>query len=302
MRIAFAGAGAVGCHYGSKLKQAGYDVCLLARGAHLKAMQEFGLLHESEGKQVFVQVEAGHDVHNLSDCQVIVFSCKMIGLATMIEMLKPVVTPEMLLITLQNGVEAPEVVASAFPGVAVVAGTAFIGARVERPGVVIHSAAGGLRLGHWQQGKGDQFLSPLLDAFNDAGVPAREDDNAASMLWRKLLWNCGFNAMTAISRRFAKDMAASHETLLVVRQAMSEAVAVARALGVVIDESDVEKHIEVTLAMGPVKTSMWQDLEAGHKTEVDYINGYVVRKGAELDVSADTNRLLTTLIHAIEEQ
>ncbi|MDQ6982979.1 MAG: 2-dehydropantoate 2-reductase [Mariprofundus sp.] len=302
MRIGFAGAGAVGCHYGSKLKQVGNDVFLLARGAHLKAIQKHGLEHASEGKQTFVQIEASHDVHDLADCKVVVISCKMTGLATMIEILKPVVTPDMLLITLQNGVEAPDMVAAAFPGVAVVAGTAFIGARIERPGFVIHSAAGGIRLGRWQQGKGGQFLTPLLEAFNTAGVPAREDDNAASMLWRKLLWNCGFNAITAITRRFAKDMAASHETLLVVRQTMSEAVAVAQKLGVEIDESDIDKHVEVTLAMGPVKTSMWQDLEAGHKTEVDYINGYVARKGAELDVPADTNRLLTTLIHAVEEQ
>jgi len=303
LRIGFAGAGAIGCHYGSKLKQAGDDVVLLARGVHLQAMQKHGLKHESEGEQTSVQIEASHDVHAMADCQVIVISCKMTGLSDMIEMLKPVVTPAMLLVTLQNGVEAPDMVATAFPGVAVAAGTAFIGARLERPGFVIHSAAGGIRLGHWQEGEGNRFLTPLLESFNDASVSAREDGNTASMLWRKLLWNCGFNAITAITRRFAKDMAANHESLIVVRQAMSEAVAVAQALGVEkIDTSDIDKHIEVTLAMGPVKTSMWQDIDAGHKTEVDFINGYVARKGDELGLAADANRILTTLMHAIEGQ
>ncbi|GAV19997.1 2-dehydropantoate 2-reductase [Mariprofundus micogutta] len=300
MRIGFAGAGAVGCHYGSKLKQAGDDVVLLARGAHLQVIQKQGLQHESEGRQKVLQIEASDDVHALSSCKVIVISCKMTGLPAMLETLKPVVKPDMLLVTMQNGVEAPDLVSTAFPGVAVVAGTAFIGARVERPGFVIHSAAGGIRLGIWREGLGAQLLPLLLERFNAADVPARKDDDAAAMLWRKLLWNCGFNAMTAITRRFAKDIAASDDTLLYIRRAMLEAVDVALALDVSIDASDIDKHVEVTLAMGPVKTSMWQDIEAGHKTEVDFINGYVVRMGNEQGIDTQTNHMLTTFIHAIE--
>ncbi|OIO73496.1 MAG: oxidoreductase [Zetaproteobacteria bacterium CG1_02_53_45] len=300
MKVGFAGAGAVGCHYGSKLKQAGYDVCLLARGAHLAALQGQGLLHESDGKQTRVQIKASSDVGALADCQVIVLSCKMTGLDAMLAALAPVVNAQMLLVTLQNGVEAPDRVAQAFPSTAVVAGSAFIGARLEQPGYLIHSAAGGMRLGHWQQGAGEHLLTPLLAAFNAAHVPASEDDNAAAMVWRKLLWNCGFNAITALTRRFAKDMAAGEETLAVVRQAMAETVAVAQKLGIAIAEQDIDKHIQVTLQMGPVKTSMWQDMEAGHPTEVDFLNGYVAQMGEKLGVASQTNRLLTTLVHALE--
>lgn len=300
MRIAFAGAGAVGCHYGSKLVQAGFDVILLARGRHLAVMQRTGLRHESEGECKQITVKATSDVGQLKSCQVVVLSCKMTGLVEMIDSIRNRISPAALLVTLQNGVEAPEQMAEAFPDHAIAAGTAFIGARLEQPGYVIHSAAGGIRMGLWQQGRGEEYLPALIRAFQDAAVSARQDDDPEAMLWRKLLWNCGFNAITAITRRYARDMAADAETLVIVRQAMEEAVVLAKVCGIAICEQDIVKHIEVTLDMGPVKTSMWQDIEAGRKTEVEYINGYVVRKADALKVPAPVNRLLMSLIKAIE--
>jgi len=150
-------------------------------------------------------------------------------------------------------------------------------------------------------GAGEAWLPQLLQAFQQADVPARIDADPAAMLWRKMLWNIGFNALTAITRRYARDMAASEETLAIVTAAMNEAVKVANAKGIAIGEADIQKHIEVTLAMGPVKTSMWQDIEAGHKTEVDYIHGYVADQARKLGLDAQVNRLLTSLMHAIEQ-
>jgi len=299
MKIAFAGAGAVGCHYGSKLVQAGFDVILLARGRHLAVMQDAGLRYESEGECKQVMVKATSDAAQLKFSQVVVLSCKMTGFVEMVDMLRGHISPAALLLTLQNGVEAPEQLAKAFPDHAIAAGTAFIGVRLERPGYVIHSAAGGIRMGLWQQGRGEQYLLPLIRAFKHAEVPARQDDDPEAMLWRKLLWNCGFNAITAITRRYARDMAAGAETLAIVRQAMEEVVAITKVCNIAIGEQDILKHIDVTLDMGPVKTSMWQDIEAGRKTEVEYINGYVVRKADELNMPAPVNRLLMSLIKAI---
>jgi len=300
MRIAFAGAGAVACHYGSKLIQAGFEVLFLARGEHLAALQREGLHHKSEGACKHIPVQASADIGQMQCCQIVILSCKMTGLGELIRSLRPVIHPEAMLLSLQNGVEAPDMIAAAFPEHAVVAGTAFIGARIEKPGYVIHSAAGGLRMGLWQRGSGEQHLDPLLAAFQDAAVPIRLDNDPAAMLWRKLLWNCGFNAITAITRRYARDMAAKPETLAIVRQAMEETVALAHAQGITIGTMDILKHIEVTLAMGPVKTSMWQDIESHRRTEVDYINGYVARMADELQLSAPVNRMLTSLIHATE--
>ena len=300
-RIGFAGAGAVGCHYGSKLLQAGFEVLLLARGAHLLALQQHGLSHESGGQRRQLVVDATDDITRLADCDVVLFSSKMNDLEAMLERMQGHLAAGAMLVSLQNGVQAPDMLAAAFPAHTVAAGTAFIGARLTGPGAVMHSAAGGMRLGLWRKGDGDARLSQLISALDAAGVPVRLDADPAAMLWRKLLWNCGFNAITALTRCYARDMAANAETLPVVMQAMQEAVAVGTALGVAVDAADIDKHIAVTLAMWQVKTSMWQDIEAGRACEIDYINGYVATQADQLGLAAPVNRMLSTLVHALDK-
>jgi len=300
MKIGFAGAGAIGCHYGSKLQQSGFDVRLLARGKHLSVLQNNGLSHESDGETQIIPIHASADMAQLKPCQVIIISCKMTGLAAMLSALQGIIQPDTMLVSLQNGVEAPDLIAAAFPHHTIIAGTAFIGARLEKPGHVIHSAAGGIRLGMWQHGRSDQLLALLIEVFQQAAVAARIDDDPAAMLWRKLLWNCGFNAITAITRRHARDIASHDETLRIVQLAMQETLALAQSRGIAIGSTDIAKHIEITLNMGAVKTSMWQDIEAGRATEVDYINGYVAREAAKQQMPASTNAALTSLIHAMQ--
>jgi len=301
MKIGIAGAGAVGCHYGSLLQQVGNDVSYLARGPHLEAMQKAGLHHVSGECDRTIRVKVDDQPDVLSGSEVIIFTCKMNDLDEMIQAVRTVAGTETLLVPLQNGVEAPAMVAEAFTEQAVAAGTAFIGARIETPGTVIHSAAGGMRLGLWRHGNGEEKFQILVRALTEAGVPARREGDVKRMLWRKLLWNCGFNAITAITRRYARDMAVGAETLAIVREAMQEAVTLARTEGVDVGETDIQKHIEITLKMGPVKTSMWQDLDRGRRTEVDFINGLVVRRAAEREIEAPVNRMLTALVHAIEQ-
>jgi len=300
MRIGIAGAGAVGCHYGSLLLRAGYDVCFLARGAHLKAMRDAGLTHVSDGKHYTQSVQADDNPSILEGSDIVVLTCKMTDIERTLKSVAAYLGENALLVTLQNGVEAPDIAAAVFPENTIAAGTAFIGARIEAPGIVIHSAAGGVRLGLWRHGKGEERFHPLIQAFMDAGVPVREEPDVRLMLWRKLLWNCGFNAITAITHRFARDVAADDKTLEIVREAMEETVALARAEDIGIGEDDVNKHIRTTLEMGPVKTSMWQDIERKKQTEVDYINGFVTRKAEETGLDAPVNRMLTTLVHAIQ--
>lgn len=290
----------MGCHYGSRLQQAGNSVRFLARGTHLNALQQHGLLHESEGSSVRLHVEAIDHCADIADADVLILCCKMTALMPMFESLSGKIGAETLLVTLQNGVEAVDWVTTKFPNHAIAAGTAFIGARLEAPGHVIHSAAGSIRLGLWQSGAGDRLLPELIAQFKAGGVPARREAEPALMLWRKLLWNTGFNAITAIHRCFASQICEQPEMLAIARSAMGETVAVAQAEGIKLGEDDIQGHIDVTLSMGPVKTSMWQDIEAGHATEVEYLNGLVVRQGELHGIATPVNRMLVAQVHAIE--
>jgi len=298
--IGIAGAGAVGAHYGAMLQAAGRQARLLARGEHLRAMRERGLVHETGGVRRVLEVTASDDATVLNGCDVVLLACKMTGLEAMLEALRPHVRHDALVMTLQNGVEAPEMAAKALPGRAIAAGTAFIGVRLAAPGHVLHTAAGGARAALWRDGPGAGRLSTLVAELASAGVPARIEQDARRMLWRKLLWNCGFNALTAIVRRHARDVAADTEMRGLAQETMRETIAVARAEGVTLESSDVRKHVEVTLAMGPVKTSMWQDIERGCRTEVDWLNGFVTRRARAHGLDAPVNRMLTALVHAIE--
>lgn len=292
----------MGCHYGSRLQQAGNSVRFLARGRQLAALQQHGLLHESEGASVRLKVEAIDHSAFIADADVLILSCKMTALMPMLASLRGKVGPETLIVTLQNGVEAVDWVATKFPNHAIAAGTAFIGARVEAPGHVIHSAAGGVRLGLWQAGAGERFLPELIAQFKAAGVAARLEADPVVMLWRKLLWNTGFNAVTAINRCFASQICEDPDRLAMARAAMQESVAVAQAEGAGLTEADIQSHIDVTLSMGPVKTSMWQDIESGVATEVDYLNGLIVRLGELHAIDTPANSHLLARVHGIESQ
>ncbi|HXH64031.1 MAG TPA: 2-dehydropantoate 2-reductase, partial [Mariprofundaceae bacterium] len=291
MRIGVAGAGAVGCHYASLLHQAGHGVALLARGAHLKAMQADGLRHESMGKLTTVHMAASDDAAILEGCDALLITAKTTALDAILPQIRAHVGDRTLLVTLQNGIRAPGIVARHLPGHPLAAGSAFIGARIEAPGHVIHSAAGHVRLAAWNADAAGP-LQELVAALTEAGVDAAIEADARSMLWTKLLWNVGFNAITALTRRHARDIAADADTARWVEAAMREAVAVAHAEGVVLPGDAVERYLRVSRGMGEVKTSMWQDLEHGRPTEIADMNGQIAELAAHHGLAAPVNDLL----------
>jgi len=302
MKAGIAGAGAVGCFYGAMLQQGGMDTVYLTRGEHLKALQTQGLTVVSFGTSKQLNVVASDDAASLSDCDVILLACKTTGLETMCEQLKHVVSQNCVLLTMQNGVEAPEVVERYFPKNAVIAASAFIGVRIERPGVINHSAAGHIRLGRYEnKNKGaKQVLDDLIQAWMKSGVDAAEPEDVHVMLWHKMMWNCGFNAITALTRRYAKDIASEPDTARWVSDAMLETRNVAKAMGVELPQEVIEQHIALTLKAGEVKTSMWQDMEQVRPTEIAAMNGYVVKQAKTLGLETPVNDLLTSLIRAAD--
>jgi len=306
LRIGMAGAGAVGCHYGLALQRAGFEVVFLARGEHAKAMQEHGLRYESAGITACVKVNATDNLDALSDCDVIILTCKTTQLTAMISDLAGVVRQDAIWLTMQNGVQAADKVLEIVPDAAVIAASAYIGVRIEQPGYVIHSAAGHVRLGDWSGvadgniGGDKDVVDELCKAWQSSGVDAQKVDDIRAILWQKMLWNCGFNAITALSRRFAKDVAMNPDTARWVSAAMQEARVVAQALGVTLDEQVIAKHLEFTLQAGKVKTSMWQDLEHHRTTEIAAMNGYIVEQGLVHGIDTPVNGLLTDMIKLAE--
>jgi len=303
MKIAIAGAGAIGCHYGGMLRASGFDVVFLARGAHLEALRQAGLRHTSLEWERCLELMVSDNPAIAESCDVVLFTCKTTGLVAMCRQLAGHVAEGALLATLQNGVEAPDIVAAHFPGHEIIAGSAFIGARIEAPGHVVHAAAGHLRLGIWREDGGDAAarLEELVALFCQAGVDARTVKDVRQLLWNKMIWNCGFNAITALTRRYARDIAGEAETAGMALAAMRETAAVARALGVNLLADAAERQLEITKSVGQVKTSMWQDIEQARPTEIEAMNGYVASAAERLGLEAPVNRMLAILVRALEQ-
>lgn len=301
IRVGIAGAGAVGCFYGLALQRAGLEVVFFARGKHLQALQHRGLLYESGEKKKVFQVYASGDIQSLADCDVILLCCKTTQLDALCCALESIVKPTVTWLTLQNGVQASDQVLAYFPKHTVLAASAFIGVRIEKAGHMIHSAAGHIRLGSWSKSKGDNIiLKSLQDAWQKAGLDAKLEEDMRSILWQKMLWNCGFNAVTALTRRYARDVALNKEMSVWVCAAMAEVIAVAHTMGVKLDKSMIEKHMQLTCVAGEVKSSMWQDVLHEKPTEIMAMNGYIMEKGKSLGINVPVNTMLANMIDLAE--
>lgn len=299
MRFGIAGAGAVGCHYGSLLQQAGYDVFFCTRGYHLHQLQKRGLHHVTGNKEFLHQVHASDDCAVMRDVDVILLTCKMTGLLSFLTQLKPYVSKKCIFMTMQNGVTAPHVVSNIFPDHAVFSASAFIGVRMPEAGYVVHSAAGHIVFGTWQHTQ-QKMADHLCAAFDLAGIPYAVKEDMVHVLWNKMLWNCGFNAFSALTKRYAQSLMENPMYVSLIRQAMLEVLAVAQAKQINLNESHIEKHLQQTAKAGLIQSSMWQDISAGKITEINFLNGYVVSESHKLGLNADVNVSLMTLIDALQ--
>ncbi len=299
MKVGVAGAGAVGAHYGVKLASAKMDVRLLARGAHLEAIRQQGLVHmDPDGRKTRWALPASDDPEILADCEAVLIGCKTTQLEALLSAIAPHIKPDAMVVTLQNGVRAPEMAAAHLPGRAIVAGSAFIGARRVQLGVIAHTAAGGIGLARWW-GEPRGRLAQLAGAWARAGVPVRVETDARAMLWRKMVWNCGFNALTALLDADADAIASDPDASQIALEAMRETVRAAASVGVSLPAELPEETLKRTKTLFGVVTSMRQDLRAGSPTEIEAMNGEVcARLGDEAPISC----MLTRLVRAAERR
>jgi 2-dehydropantoate 2-reductase len=304
-RIAVMGAGAVGCYYGGTLARAGAPVTLIGRARHVEAIAREGLFLESARFRGYVRPSASTEVAAARDGEIVLFCVKTLDTEEAARSLAPHLAGGALVVSLQNGVDNVERIRSA-AGIDAVAAAVYVGAEMTGPGRVKHTARGDLVLGDLPgRGQGDDRRRRDLDrvaaVLARAGVPCQVSENVEAALWTKLIVNCAYNAISALGRarygRIVRDPSARE----VMRQAVEETIAVARAAGVRLPDGDL-----VGVALGLAETmpetisSTAQDVARGKRTEIDSLNGYVVRRGAELGVGTPVNRTLHALVKLLE--
>ncbi|PLX66803.1 MAG: 2-dehydropantoate 2-reductase [Denitrovibrio sp.] len=275
-RILVAGAGAIGSFYGGLMAQAGYNIELMARGKHLKAMQETGLLKFNSWNhgQIEIPVNA---VENPTGKYDIIFLCvKSQDTATTCQLLLNSLSADGCIVSFQNGVENPDIVANIFGEERTIAASLFIGTAIEPVGTVFHSAQGALSFGAWSD-QSKKFEIALKAIFDKSNISADISPDVHHTLWSKLVWNVAYNPLSALLESTCGPMIKSDTIRPLIENMVLEVVAAAKMHGVTITEKEWKEKIAHRDSLNKYKTSMLQDIERHRNPEVDGILGPVIR-------------------------
>ena len=292
MKIAVMGAGAIGGYFGGRLAKAGFDVSFIARGAHLDVIRKNGLKVLSPlGDFTIHPATVTDDPAKVGPMDVILFMVKNYDTLQAAEQIRPLVGPDTAIIPFQNGVEARAMLSNVLGARHVLGGVAFIPASIQEPGVIKHNA----ELAKLVFGEFDKQITPravaFLDALEKAEVAGEISADISMVLWSKLMFLTSMSAINCITRQPVGLVQSDGETIALYMDAMREVAAVAVAHGVSLGEEAIANNMALAKSFPPNnKTSMFQDLEAGRRLEIDYLSGAVVRLGREKGIETPIHR------------
>ncbi|HYL46714.1 MAG TPA: 2-dehydropantoate 2-reductase [Candidatus Limnocylindrales bacterium] len=305
-RVAVMGAGAVGSYFGGMLARAGADVTFIARPAHVEAIHCGGLFMDTVTFQERVRAAASADPAGARDADFVLFSVKTLQTEEAARLLAPNLKPQSIVISLQNGVDnVPRIRAAS--GINALPAVVYVAAALPEPGRVKHSGRGELIVGELPGHEPADSAVPtraarVAELFNSAGVPCKISGNIEADLWTKMVMNCAGNAVTAIAQTSYGHAARNPHTRDMMARVIEETIAVARASGVRLPDTNfVEMGLKLAAALGDATSSTAQDLSRGKRTEIDSLNGYIVRRGAELHIPTPVSSTLFALVKLIEE-
>ena len=296
LKVAVMGAGAVGCYFGGMLARAGHDVTLIARPQHVEAIRRDGLHMDTKTFDEHVKLHAVTEASGVQGADLVLFCVKSMDTEAAGRQIEPFLRPDTLVLCLQNGVDNADRLRAVLPGHEVCAVVVYVATEMAGPGHLKH------------HGRGELVIAPAraaeraAQALVAAGVPTEISGNVRGALWLKLILNCGFNALSAIAQKPYGPAVQGEGIWEVVRDVIDECLAVAGAEGV---QVPVDPHAAARKLIESIPTqysSTAQDLARGKPTEIDFLNGYVVRRGEALGVPTPANRVLWALTKLLEKK
>jgi len=296
LKIAVMGAGAVGCYFGGMLARTGHEVVLIARPQHVQAIERDGLHMQTTTFDERVRLGASSDPAAVRQAKLVLFCVKSTDTEAAGAQIRPHLAPGALVLCLQNGVDNAERLRGVLPGVEVAPAVVYVATEMAGPGWVRH------------HGRGELVIAPcsdsetLLRVLAGAGIPAEISGNVRGALWAKLILNCAYNAVSAITQLPYGKTVLGEGVQQVMRDVVDECQAVARAEGVQV-AGDVDAAIrKIEQTMPNQFSSTAQDLARGRRSEIDYLNGLIVRRGEALGIATPANRVLWALVKLLESK
>lgn len=305
--IAVVGAGAVGSYYGALLARAGHRVTLIGRQAHVLAVNAGGLRLRRAGRDEAIAVAAASGPDAVRDADLVLLAVKSGDTEAVARQLAPLLQADALLLSLQNGVENAATLARHLRQ-AIVPAVVYVATAMPEPGLVVHSGGGDLVIGARDAGAAQDAamqarLQSVVELFASAGVSVRLSDDVMGELWTKLMVNCAWNAVSALAQAPYGRIAEVAAMRTLQHEIVREVVAVAQADGqnLPFDEALVAME-SIAVRMPAQRSSTAQDLARGKPTEIDHLNGFVARRGAELGVATPVNQALHALVKLAEAE
>jgi 2-dehydropantoate 2-reductase len=339
MKVLMVGAGSVGGYFGARLVKAGVDCAFLLRPRTLAAVKQKGLTVHSVDQSFTVHPVAGSDPRVLPRADLVILSVKRYDLDEVIEQLRPVLSATTPVLTLQNGVDSEARLLELVPNARVFGGVAYLYAKIAEPGVIEHYKRGSVAIGTWPESTAPEppqkeepdieaapakgtfaklgemlrqatrvtasvegaNLATIKALFDRAGIPCEVVGDIRRTKWEKMCWNVAFNPLTVLLNDRVSKALAHPEMHAMIKLLVGEAVAVAQAEGVELDPNIADKVVQWSQEIRDIHTSMYDDWKAGRRTEIDFLNGYLVLRGRQLGVPVPVNEAVCALIKTITE-
>ncbi len=297
MKIVMFGAGGVGGYFGGRLAEAGCDVAFVARGAHLDAIRRDGLrLQSPKGDAHIRNVRASADPADLGPADVVLFTVKLYDAESAAAQLAPLVGPDTMVVTLQNGVDAVDIVARHVGRDHTAGGVAYVAAVIDPPGTIKHTALDALIVGELDGSMSPRLLA-LKAAADRAGFGFTASPRIQVDLWSKFARLSVFSAMTAITRSPLGVLRAQPELMAMLERAAWETVAVGRAHGVPLTDGVMDEVLAMMRGMPPeAQSSMLSDLQRQRPLELPWLSGAVARLGAEKQIPTPIHSFVATVL------
>jgi 2-dehydropantoate 2-reductase len=295
MRTAVLGAGAVGCFYGGMLARAGREVVLIGRPAHVDEVNRNGLHMETLGFDEHVRVAASTAPDAIAGAGLVLCCVKSNDTRQAATEMGPHLAADAIVLSLQNGYDNAERLQAAL-GRPVHPAVVYVATEMAGPGHLRHHGRGELVIGPFDRS------AEVIAEFAVAGVPVTTSDNVAGALWAKLIINCVYNGLSAITQLPYGRIAPGEGIAGVMENIVAECLAVAQADGVAVP-GDIRAAVAgIARSMATQKSSTAHDVARGRKSEIDHINGYVLRRAAAHGIATPVNRTIHALVRLLEDR
>jgi len=304
MNILIVGAGAMGSLLGARLSKSSASVTLFSTDRqHMEAIRRDGLvIEELDGTARNYPLSAYYDLDGLPrNPDLALVMVKTYATQIAVSNVHGLCSPSTVFLTLQNGIGNWERIAEISGREAVLAGSTAQGATLLGPGMIRHGGNGPTYIGE-PDGPVSERVRSIVELFRESGLKTEPSDNVERLIWEKLIVNVGINAITGLTGIRNGFIAEMQEATELCSAAVEEAIAVARAKGFPMGFEMVQRVIEVAKATARNRSSMGQDVDKKKRTEIDAINGAVVRFGKEAGIATPVNQTLTSLIKVLEAQ